>query len=79
MQKEAMMDPNFDDDSSSNACPTRHEVLQAVSVINNYVDTLDSASSCKLEAVLASFKHQMHSEESHNMKSTHLTDYFTQE
>src|SRR5882724_11000353 len=41
-QKEAMMDPNFDNDSSANACPMRHEVLQAVSDINNYVDTLNS-------------------------------------
>ena len=77
VQKEAIMDPDFNDDSSANAFPMHCEVLQAVSVINNYVDTLDSASACKLEAVLASFKHQMHLEESRNMKSTHITDYFT--
>ena len=71
------MDPDFNNDSFANAFPTHCEVLQAVSVINNYIDTLDSASAHKLEAVLASFEHQMHLEESLDMKSTHLTDYFT--
>jgi hypothetical protein len=69
-------DDDVDDDASVELCPTHREVLQAASVINKYIDTLDDPIARKVEGVLASFRHQMRLEMSHSMKSTHLTDYF---
>ena len=40
-------------------CPTHCEVLQAVSVINNYVDNLDDTLAQKLKVVLCAFTQQM--------------------
>ena len=51
-------------------------VLQAASVINKHIDSVDDPVAHKLEGVLASFRCQMWLEMSHSMKSTHLTDYF---
>jgi len=53
-----------------------HEVLQATSVINSYIDGVNDPIACKLEAILSSFRYQMCLEESHSMSSTYLTDYF---
>ena len=70
-------DDDVDDDSSAiEPCPTHRKVLQAASVINKYIDTLDDPITRSLESVLASFRYQMSLEMSHSMKSTHLTDYF---
>ncbi|KAF8224306.1 hypothetical protein L208DRAFT_1312310 [Tricholoma matsutake] len=70
-------DDDVDDDSSAiEPCPTHREVLQAASVINKYIDTLDDPIARSLEGVLASFRYQMQLEMSCSMKSTHLTDYF---
>jgi len=69
---------NNDLNSDAPTCPTRREVLQAVSVINTYINTLDTTFARKMEAVLASFNHQMRLQESRSMTSTHITNYFTQ-
>ena len=70
-------DNDIDDDASVEPCPTHREVLQAASVIDKYIDTLDDPVAHKLEGVLASFRRQMRLEMSHSMNSTHLTDYFS--
>jgi hypothetical protein len=70
-------DDDVDDDPSAiEPCPTHREVLQAASVINKYIDTLNDPIARSLEGVLASFRYQMWLEMSCSMKSTHLTDYF---
>jgi hypothetical protein len=69
-------DNDIDDNASVEPCPMHREVLQAASVIDKYIDTLDDPVAHKLEGVLASFRCQMRLEMSHSMKSTHLTDYF---
>ena len=46
-------------------CPTHREVLQAASVINKCIDTLDDPVARKLEEVLVSFRCQMWLEMSH--------------
>ncbi|KAF8232517.1 hypothetical protein L208DRAFT_1397341, partial [Tricholoma matsutake] len=69
-------DNDIDDDAPVEPCPTCREVLQAASVINKYIDSVDDPVACKLEGILASFKHQMRLEMSFSMNSTQLTDYF---
>ncbi|KAF8228864.1 hypothetical protein L208DRAFT_1402999 [Tricholoma matsutake] len=68
-------DNDVDDDAPVEPCPTCRKVLQAAAVINKYIDGVDDPSACKLEGILASFKHQMQLEMS-SMNSTHLTDHF---
>jgi hypothetical protein len=53
-QDEGLINGRDDDDDSSNIelCPMYHEVLQAASVIDKYIDTLDDPIACKLEGVL---------------------------
>ncbi|OAX34269.1 hypothetical protein K503DRAFT_699038, partial [Rhizopogon vinicolor AM-OR11-026] len=70
-------DDDIEDDSLLERCPTHHEVFQAASVINRYVEHLDDPLARKLEATLASFGHQIRLEESRSMSPTRLTDYFT--
>ena len=67
---------DVDDDAQIEVLPTRCEVLKAVSVISNYVNTLNDPFARKLEAVLGSFRHDLHLESSQAMVSTQLTDYF---
>ena len=74
---EALIDSDIESDVPVNTCPTRRELLQAASVINSYVNTLDSTFARQMEAVLASFGRQMRLEESRSMTSTHINDYFT--
>lgn len=70
-------DDDVEDDSPLEPYPTHREVFQAASIINRYIEHLDNPLARKLEAILASFGRQIHSEESRSMSSTHLTDYFT--
>ncbi|KAG2354157.1 hypothetical protein BDR07DRAFT_1494994 [Suillus spraguei] len=70
-------DDDIEDDSPLEPCPTHHEVFQAASVINRYIEHLDDPIAHKLEAILASFRHEIHLEESRSMSATHLTDYST--
>ena len=80
LEGEEMIDSD-DDDVFVDPCPTPtpscSELLQAASVINGYVNTVDSAFACKVETILASFGCQMRSEEAHNMSPTYINDYFT--
>jgi hypothetical protein len=76
-EAEASVNSGFNDDAPIDTCPTRRELLQAVSVINDYVNTLDSTFARKMEAVLASFNRQLRLDESRGMTSTHISDYFT--
>ncbi|KAF8240718.1 hypothetical protein L208DRAFT_1231660 [Tricholoma matsutake] len=69
-------DNDINDEAPVKPCPICHEVLQAALVINKYIDCVDDPIACKLEGILASFKHQMQLEMSSSMNSTHLTDYF---
>lgn len=69
-------DNDIDNDAPVEPCPTRREVLQAASVINKYIDSVDDPVARKLEGILASFKRQMRLEMSFSMNSTQLTDYF---
>lgn len=71
-----------DDDVDDDACPidsrpTRREVLQAALLITQHTNCVDDPLARKLEGLLGSFTRQMHLEESRNMVSSHLTDYFT--
>ncbi|KAG1904072.1 uncharacterized protein F5891DRAFT_946562, partial [Suillus fuscotomentosus] len=70
-------DDDVEDDSPLEPYPTHHKVFQSASIINRYIEHLDNLLACKFEAILASFRHQIYSEESRSMSSTHLTDYFT--
>jgi hypothetical protein len=70
-------DDDIDDNASIEACPTRREVLQAATVISQYVDSVDGPLARKLEMVLASFGRQMRLEESRSMVPTRLTDFFS--
>ena len=81
LEGEEMIDSD-DDDVFVNLCPTptlsHSELLQAASVINGYVNTVDSAFAHKVETILASFGRQMHSEEACNMSPTYINNYFIQ-
>lgn len=57
-------------------CPTYRELFQAASVINRYAEHIDDPVARKLEAILASFGHQMRLERSRALTTTHITDYF---
>ena|ERR1700730_7752156 len=66
-----------DDDSGPvKPCPTTAEALQAISLLNNYMDTLNNPISRKLEGILASFSRQISMEQSREMKDTVITNYF---
>ena len=57
--------------------PTYHEMLEAASVINKYVKTLNSPLAQKLTTDLASLSCQMRLERSQVIESTYIPDYFT--
>ena len=80
LEGEEMIDSD-DDDVFVDPCPTltpsHSELLQAASVINGYVNTVDSAFARKVKTILPSFGRQMHSEEACNMSPTYINDYFT--
>ena len=40
-------------------CPTYLELFQAATVISRYAEHVDDLVTCKLEAILASFGHQV--------------------
>jgi DDE superfamily endonuclease len=75
-QEESLIAGGDDNDDTAETCPTRQEVLQAVWVINRYIDSLNDPVSRKLDTTLASFRRQMRLEASHSMVPTCLTDYF---
>ena len=65
------------DDVLLEARPTYREVLLATSVINRYIDGIDSPVARQMEAVLPPFTRQIRLEQSRTMVSTNITDYFT--
>ncbi|KAF8230442.1 hypothetical protein L208DRAFT_1281930 [Tricholoma matsutake] len=67
---------NVEDDVPPESCPAYCEVFQAASIINRYVECVDDLIMHKLEAILASFGHQMWLERSRALATTHITDYF---
>jgi len=70
-------DDDVDDDACVEARPTRHEAMQAASVMKRYIDDLDDPFARKLEAILGSFGRQMRLDEARSMVPTQMTDYFT--
>jgi DDE superfamily endonuclease len=68
---------NIEDDSPVEPFPTYCEMLEAASVINKYVETLNSPLAWKLATDLASLSRQMHLERSQAIESMYITDYFT--
>ena len=66
------------DDVLLGARPTYCEVLLATSIINRYIDGIDSPVARQMEAVLPPFTRQIQLvEQSRTMVSTNITDYFT--
>jgi len=72
-------DDDVDDNVAVEACPTHRKILQAASVINSHIGghSVNDSITCKMEAILSSFRYQMHLEESHSVTSTCLTNYFS--
>jgi len=54
---------DVDDDGPVEPCPTRREVLKAVSTIGKYTNDLNDPFSRKIEALLGSFTRQLRLEE----------------
>ena len=65
-----------DDDVSLEPCPTRRDVLKAVSTISRYIEDLNNPVAHKMEALFGSFNMQLRLDETRSMKPTHLTDFF---
>jgi len=79
-QKDALINGGHDDiedDSPVEPFPTYCEMLEAASVINKYIKTLNSPLAWKLTTDLASLSHQMCLERSQAIQSMYITDYFT--
>ena len=64
------------DDGPVEPCPTRREVLKAVSTIGKYTNDLNDPFAPKIEALLGSFTSQLHLEEIGGMRNAVLTDFF---
>jgi hypothetical protein len=64
------------DDIPIEACPTRRDILKAVSTISKYIDELNDPIARKLEDIFSSFKRQLRLDETRSMKATVLTDFF---
>ena len=56
--------------------PTRREILDAVSVIERYIDDMNDPIARKLDSVLVSFRRELRIKESKSLISTKMTDYF---
>jgi hypothetical protein len=67
---------DVDDDGPQEPCPTRHDVVKAVSTITKYLDNCNDPVAHKLEVLLGSFNRLLWLEDSKNMKETLLTDFF---
>lgn len=67
---------DIDDSSPVKPQPTHVEALRAISLITDYIDSVNDPIARKLEAVLGSFSRQICLEQSKAMKETLITDYF---
>jgi hypothetical protein len=68
---------DIEDDSPVEPLPTHREMLEAASIINKYLETLNSLLAQKLTAHLTLLSRQMCLERSQAIESTYITDYFT--
>jgi hypothetical protein len=64
------------DDSPQDPTPTRKEALQAVSTLQKYLQEEDGTFARKLELALATFGRETRLEQSKQMITTSITDYF---
>jgi hypothetical protein len=69
-------DDDMDDDALVDELPSRHEVLKATSLINQYINSVDDPVARKLEAILHSFEWQLRLDIQQDMELTSITDYF---
>ncbi|KAF8801777.1 hypothetical protein BYT27DRAFT_7226676 [Phlegmacium glaucopus] len=67
---------DVDDEILSEPRPTHCDVLKAASTIHKYVEDLNDPIAHKMESILGSFNTKLHLEQTENMKSTTLTDFF---
>ena len=70
-------DNDIEDDSPSNICPTRNEVLQAALVVKKYIQELNNPFAHKLEGIIDNFGWQMCLIETQALKPTVMTDYLS--
>ncbi|KAK0185475.1 hypothetical protein F5146DRAFT_937633 [Armillaria mellea] len=80
-QKQAEEVETYDADADVDECidvpPSCKEALDAVSTLQKYVCSMDDPFVHQLEGVLASFGQKTHLEETHSLKDTEITMYFT--
>jgi DDE superfamily endonuclease len=69
-------DNDQDDDADIVARPSRREALAAVSTLQKFTATLNDDFSRKLDTVLACFGRQTQLEETNQMKTVPITDFF---
>jgi hypothetical protein len=67
---------DVDDPGPIKHCPTPSEALRAISLITDYIDTIDDPIARKLEGLLGSLSHRICMERSRGMTETAITDYF---
>ena len=65
------------DEDFNNDKPACKDALAAAVTLQKYVADINEPFACKLETILASFGHQTCLEESHALKPTYITDFFT--
>jgi hypothetical protein len=65
-------------DSSGEPKPTRKEALRAISTLSQFLADIDGAFARKLEVSLSAFGRETQYEETKNLVSTSITDYFAQ-
>ena len=69
-------DDDVDDDGLSEPYPTYKEVLAAVSIVKKHIDLDSDPLARKLDAILDSFRYNLHIEHSKSMEPTLITSYF---
>ena len=67
---------DVDDDGPVKPCPSRCDVLKAISTITQYVSELDNPLARKIETLLGSLIKLIRKDEARSMRNTVLTDFF---
>jgi len=77
-QGEEMMEINGGDNTNEEIIdmPSHWDALAASLILQWYVADLNDPCACKLKDILAGFGHQVHLQESQDMKPTLITFYF---
>ncbi|KAE9394389.1 hypothetical protein BT96DRAFT_752099, partial [Gymnopus androsaceus JB14] len=70
-------DDDKDDDAAITKHPSCREALQAVTIMQKYVNGIDKLYARKLESILATFGQSTHLQESHSMVNSLITDFFS--